>query len=87
MRPLIHRLIAVPAPGLVGRVRDRLPGRAGVPIGRSCARSVPAGDDDAQDDQPRSGPVPPPQRPRTPVDPDRNEQASMWPDLWAAHRC
>lgn len=25
-------------------------------------------------------------RPYTPRDPDANEQSSMWPDLWAAHR-
>jgi hypothetical protein len=85
MRPLIHRLIAAPAPALAGRVRDRLPGRAGMPAEPSCARSVPAGDDEGKDEQPR--PVPPPKRPRTPTDPDRNEQAGMWPDLWAAHRC
>jgi hemerythrin superfamily protein len=26
-------------------------------------------------------------RPRTPADPDANDQSSMWPDLWADHRC
>jgi hemerythrin superfamily protein len=28
-----------------------------------------------------------PQRPRTPADPDPNDRSSMWPDLWAGHRC
>jgi hemerythrin superfamily protein len=28
-----------------------------------------------------------PQRPRTPADPDPNDGSSMWPDLWAGHRC
>jgi hypothetical protein len=27
-----------------------------------------------------------PRRPRTPSDPDA-DQSSMWPDLWAGHRC
>jgi hemerythrin superfamily protein len=28
-----------------------------------------------------------PRRPRTPKDPDPCDQSSMWPDLWAGHRC
>jgi hypothetical protein len=28
-----------------------------------------------------------PRRPRTPGDPDPNDQSSLWPDLWAGHRC
>jgi Hemerythrin HHE cation binding domain len=27
------------------------------------------------------------ERPRTLADPDANDQSSMWPDLWADHRC
>jgi hypothetical protein len=85
MRPLIHRFLAAPVPGLPGRVR--LPGRTGATTGRSSrALSVPAKPDEERTQTPPR-PAAPPKRPRTTADPDRNDQAAMWPDLWAAHRC
>jgi hypothetical protein len=84
MRPLIHRLIAAPAPGLFGRVR--LPGRGATTARPSRALSVPAKPEEERTQTPPR-PAPPPKRPRTTADPDRNDQAGMWPDLWAAHRC
>jgi hypothetical protein len=31
-------------------------------------------------------PEPRGKRPKTPRDPDPNDQCSMWPDVWAEHR-
>jgi hypothetical protein len=92
MRPLIHRLITAPVPGLVFRVRDRLPGRTDETRRPSRALSVPAKPEEERAPNPPrqrgpERPATPPKRPRTPGDPDRNDQAGMWPDLWAAHRC
>jgi hypothetical protein len=50
---------------------------AGPPPGRTPTDAHPA----APDRRPTV-----PQRPRTPRDPNRNDQSSMWPDPWAAHR-
>ncbi|MGI5231957.1 hemerythrin domain-containing protein [Actinoallomurus sp. CA-142502] len=37
--------------------------------------------------EPESARGPRPRRPRTPKSPDACDQDSMWPDLWAGHRC
>jgi hemerythrin superfamily protein len=39
------------------------------------------------DDETRERRETQPKRPRTPRDPDPNDHSSMWPDLWAGHRC
>jgi hypothetical protein len=67
-------------------------------VGRDDLRRLGAQVEAALDDASRLPGVPVPasaspgprhrdaRRPRTPRDPDANEQGSLWPDLWAAHR-
>lgn len=50
-------------------------------------RSFSAQEAEADDDEPTTDEDERRERPRTPRDPDANQQSSMWPDPWAAHRC